>query len=192
MAAEILKHRLENGYTEFQLVLDTKDPLLPIPTVCVACGTAKAREKFTKSQRFAVERTDLVRTLDGESMVTRDLSDEVSLCRECALPDVLPNDFIQFGLSGSPDLAFVIQIGNPNVAEVFRETMQPYAETFKAALRKHARERGAGNLRLDFDFVLTEKRFLPTDPAWKPPMGKTSLLGGLLRGASKPKQARWR
>jgi hypothetical protein len=189
MASEILKHRLENGYTEFRVVAAANDPL-PFPTLCVACGTAQARQKFAKSQRFTVKKTDVVGTLEGDSFLSRDLSGEVSLCRECALPDVLPNDFIQFGLSGSPHVAVVIQIGNPNVAEVFRETIQPYAEAVKAALQKRA-QRVAGRLRLDFDFVLTEKRFLPTDPAWKPPMGKTSLLGGLFGGAAKPKQARW-
>ena len=179
-AMEISECRLERGYTEFGVFfLPTKGtkygPVSP-PQVCVACALDVPLSNIGNERVFDLSgQLPLEGVLDTFSWKIR-----VHMCRSCASLRLPIGDFIQ--LKWRYPAQFVVQIGNPVVAEAWRQVLNRYLERLIEFAEKKTRRPVSAKsiLRLE------EKRLNPGSADWKPPLKDGWLTRTWQRISSRP------
>ena len=143
LRAGLDKHRLASGYTRFVLRIFGELPV-ELPTVCMACAASRGEGgKFKKSK-------EAISISNG--FVTRTLTTPHCLCSRCAGLKVDARQFIRFRFV---DTDLIIDVGNQEVADVFRAQLQDYTDRLIRTFQNQEIPLRDPTTRSTFPFLVT-------------------------------------
>lgn len=162
--AEVERHRLANGYTQFTVHLHMGLDRFPSPSACAACGSpfnpllvgspmAGASHEFHTGGRH------------GDHVF--ELAVSGRLCRACAAHGFPVTDFLRLGVAHGDRSKLVVQVGDRAAADCWRAQLEKYDREWKAA---HERDTH-GMIKMAMP-AFTEERFTPGGSGWTPPLGE--------------------